>query len=287
MRYFISICIISLASISANAQTVKRKGQHTFNLSFTPQWNLNRLNSLHRSGVDLEQQVLFPKNTVGHNFGFEYQRITRYGLVWSAGVQLSEQKHDVGVLLKLNEPDEERYYKEQLTIIDTQYTSKVRNISIRLMAGYNWQSPLGLPKGWDLLAKGGLSLRHYRDDSYNSNYWQLYYPNKDDQYSSVAGNSRQGFGSSQPFGSGFSYAFDFYTGISRELNWGIFRTISLGLEGTYMIHGGSGGVYESLYKIDPVTQDVINSSEYRYSPKDISLGIRFAVGLWPNIRGHR
>lgn len=288
MRFLSLLGFVILLSINSNAQVLKSQkkghGEHAINISFTPQWNINRLDDIENSGVDFGQQVLYPKNTIGYNLGLEYQHITRYGLVVSLGVQFGAQRHDIGVKYNLG------YVNETLpelktVMIDTQYGATVKNMALRVMAGYRWKSPFGMPSGWDILTKGGLSLRHYRNYSFNSYSWMVQYEKNDTLFLTEAADDSHSFGSSQPFGSGFNYAFDFYGGLSRELNCGFLRTISIGIEGTYMIHGGSGYVRETLQKRDVNTGMVITYGSYIYSPKDFALGVRFTVGLgWPNVK---
>lgn len=259
--------------------SVRRKGEHSINLSFTPQWSLNKVGSIQHSGTDRNQQVLYPKNTFGHTFDLEYQRITRYGLVFSIGLQTGAQRHDVGVHYNLGYVDED-LPRMRITTIDNRYAITVRNVALRVMAGYCWQAPFGA-KNWSLLAKGGITMRHYTNRFKDFTRWMVGYP-KDDTLFIIKPVGYDGayFGSRTSFGSDFNYAFDLYLGVRKEVHLGFIRSLSAGIEATRIFHGGSGSVNQTLDKFDTYTGELISRGIYDYYSKDFALGVRITAGLW-------
>ncbi|MFA6057152.1 MAG: hypothetical protein WC756_03055 [Taibaiella sp.] len=283
----LAIAITYIPVVQAQVR-IKQKGEHSINLSFTPQVYFNKVNSVDHTGEDRGQHVIYPKNTIGYNFGIEYQRITRYGLVFSIGMQTGIQKHDVGVHYNMGFVDDKVPELKNLTV-DTQYAATLPHVGLRIMAGYRWQLSSGLLKGWDILAKGGATLKQYTTSlASTSQLRRVSYSKNDTLWIMPVGYDNSYFGSGSFYGSGIHTGLNLTLGISKKINCGFVKSVSISLDGTYGLFNVQGGsVDETLDKYNSSTGMLLNRASYNYDPKDFAVGIRFAVGLWPNIKSQR
>lgn len=74
------------------------------------------------------------------------------------------------------------------------------------------------------------------------------------------------------------------------MNLGFVRTLSMGIDGTIGIKrfsGTSGSVRVEFSSPDNYAGQPSGYSINHYSSPDFALGIRFAVGLWPDIKSRR
>jgi hypothetical protein len=256
-----------------------RQVEHLLNLSFTPQWYPNAAPIQHE-GTDYNiGEVIYPqKNTVGYNWGIEYQFTGKKGLILSIGIQSGVQNHKIRTNYNLGYVDE----KYDNLYADTIYKGQAKYMTIRAMAGYRWWSPFKFSPAWNVDAKAGLALKLYRgviSDMYN---WKIVEQTSDTSILiTSASYETLVWGSAPPYATRLNYAGDFYIGASRKVNLSIIRSFSVGIEGTFGIFGGSSGaVYAELFQLDYQNPGLRKSSAYyTYAPKDFALGIRFAVGL--------
>jgi hypothetical protein len=272
----------------AQHNMTKQKGEHSINLSFTPQVYLNKVGSISHRDEDRGQQVIYPKNTLGYNFGIEYQRITRYGLVFSIGLQAGMQKNDVRVHYNFGYVDEEVPQLKNMTV-DTQYATTLHDVGLRLMGGYRWQISSGRLKGCGLIAKVGATFKKINTPLVaTSRRWMVGYPKNDTFWLKPAGYDDAYLGSGSVYGSGIHTGLNFTLGLSRNINIGFIQSVSVALDGTYgLFNVQTGYVYQTLDKYNSYTGDLINRGTYIYGAHDFALGIRFALGLWPDIKGRR
>lgn len=277
-----------MLSSSIFAQITKRKAENRVNISYTPQWYLHSLGGVNHYGDDLGQQVIYPRNAFGQTLEIEYQRTTRNGLIMSLGLQTGMEKHNIDVHYNFGYVDAEAPELKNAWL-DTQFKATVNRMAIRVMAGYKWESPFKAFPGWDIETKAGIALRRNTNGGVAGNYYTVLTYKKDDTFfrKEVAFNYI-GFGSPHlKFPSGFRSAFEFYVGLTKNMNVGFIRTLSIGIDGTYGLrknYGSSGGAHITLYTLDNYTGNLLSESRHEYSSPDFALGIKLAVGLWPNIK---
>jgi hypothetical protein len=287
MKKIVLILLPLMLSGVIFAQTAKRKSENRVNISYTPQWYLHSLGSVNHYGDDYGQQVIYPHNAFGQAFEIEYQHTTRYGLIMSTGLQAGIEKHDIDIHYNFSYVDPAPEFKN--TWEDMQYNVMVKYVALRFMAGYQWKFPFKALPGWDIEAKAGVALRHYTTYEGSTYNIILHYEKNDTFFSKKVSYNTAGFGSSQKSLLKFSTALNFHIGVTRNINLGFVRTLSIGIDGTYGLrkysdNGSSGSAHIEMSPLDNYAGALLSYSQTDYSSPDFALGIKFAVGLWPKSR---
>lgn len=255
-------------------------GTNRVNLSITPQLYLNRA-GLNNDGNAPE--VLSTKNTWGHNFGIDYQRTTRYGLILNAGLYYGYQQYNVNIKYNGFGFFDPRATEQLESLrVDTTFTSDFTYGSLKLMIGYKWQLPLSkTTKKWFLELKAGLSVR-LNSGKYmkKSGYWSLIYDLNDSlavfalNVANYSVSSEVGRG--PVWGPNWSQTLNFHLGLCKEVDLAFIKDCSVAIEATYRLLGGSIG--EAQSRTWNINRKLI--SQDSYESKDFSIGLRLAFGLW-------
>jgi hypothetical protein len=280
---FILFCL-SLSASLCTAQTHKHKAENRINLTYTPQWYLNQGGVFNDGNYP---DIISAKNTMGYVAGLEYERVTKGGIIMNVGFLYGRQSHDVEVMYKsLEFFDDMNQEQLKQTHNEMNYSANVGYIGMKFMAGYRWIIPATFLKGWALEGKAGFSFRISTTQSNDNILWRINYQRNDTLYLTQFGQDVVSFGKKSRLGSmAWSHNADLYLGLNKSIHWGFVKNISFGITATY----GIGGKYKGIGNVESLTynlrQKVISRDEYRN--QNFSLGLRFAVGLWPSIKGRR
>lgn len=279
---FILFCL-SLAASLCTAQTREHKAENRINLTYTPQWYLNQGGIFNDGNYP---DVISARNTRGYVAGLEYERITKGGLIMNIGLFYGRQSHDVDVTYKsLEFFDDMNQEQLKQTHNEKNYSANVGYVGMKFMAGYRWVIPATLLKGWALEGKAGFSFRIAKSGSSDNIIWRIEYNKNDTFYQTYFGDDAASFGKTSS-ATAWSYNADAYMGLTKALDWSFVKNLSIGLSVTYGINTGK---YKGLGDVSARTYNfyrkLISNDEYR--SQDLSIGLRFAVGLWPNIKGRR
>jgi hypothetical protein len=287
-----SLVAILLVQVSQAQMTLKMKGEgeHRLSLVFTPQQYFNGINI---SGEGLPQ-VLHTQNTFGYKMGLDYQRTTRYGLIFGGGIYFGSQKNTIDVVYGSDRSwfDPHADHPEQLVgrdIIKKNYAFTSKYAALQLKAGYSFKLPASWGKGWRLETTLGLTSRfylnspHYGPSSlYLDTKWDMMYEKGGVNYLSAFASEYGHWSYSRDFT--FAETFEGYIGISKGVNLGWLRNFSLGIEvGKNFFHKGRSA-YLNNKVMNFYGQQIAHNT---YESKNLSLGIKVAVGLWPNIESRR
>lgn len=284
-RFFLLtvVSIITLNNLQAQA-LIKRKdeGEHRLSLSFTPQQYFNGINI---SGEG-QPQVMHTQNTFGYKFGLDYQRTTRYGLIFGGGIYYGSQRNTVDVVYGDNmswfDPNAE--HPEQLvnlepTKLTYAFTSKY--MALQLIAGYSFKLPTNWGKGLRLETRLGVTSRYYLNSAPKENMppidWRIGYEKHDTLFITSFGQDNGGFSYKGEIA--LAETFDLYLGINKSVNIGWINSFSLGFEigkSFFLDRGGSASIYNNTKNF---YGQVISHSYYK--AQNLSLGIKAAIGLWP------
>lgn len=289
----------------SNSEIKSRKGKNEIHLSFTPQYYLNKL-SVHNDGVI--PNPISTKNMPGFNLSMDYNRVTRYGLVYGAGISFGQIGHDVTIHFKdlsfFYPDDDHPYLKEELAKESTYYHHRenLNFLSIHPTIGYRFKMPERFMKGWNLQINLTYVFLRYLNGSNHLLSLKMDFPNKAGDTMFVGApflSYYTQFGKTpwmSFWGEEFHGMYEADITFSKEMNCHWISNINIGFKVTYAGEGrnspdgsyyhsqtsGSGFAYaksytdKSVYEINP---QPASNNEYR--ARDFSIGIKLGVGLWP------
>src|SRR5690606_23013099 len=248
------------------------------NLSYTPQYFLNGINIDHDG---ISPDVLSTKNTGGYTLSLEYQRTTRYHMIYGGGFLYSRQEHDVSVTYTtldfFTSPGQPKlgyfYYGKH-------YKGVSANTGFRLFTGYRWENPLKGSTGWDIDGGIGLMLRlhlkgYEEQDASSLSYFREDPPTIFNRTLSV--QSVQ-FGHDLDNSWSWDENLEVYIGFSKNMSWYFIQDFNIGIVATHGLSKyGNGSV-----SVDTYQQELpqVRSTD-QYNSRDLSLGLRLGIGLWP------
>lgn len=286
----LSLFLFVIAAIaSTNVSAQKRTGQNLLNLSYTPQYYLNK------SYIENDETLPNPlttENTFGYNIGLEYQRVTRYGLSLSGGVQYGQQRHSLSVNYDVTDFDPRGSISlSSGNNFSVKYDATLKFLSNRFMIGYVWPWQNEPNAKWSLEGRLGWASKTWfnkytRATSYSVVYQDDINPNLiyTRRFTAITHNLGNAVSDDKininPSKNTYLQTLEFYLGVRRNLNFRWLKTLNIGLEyaTTYYKNDVNHARYYAGVKSVDVNGNVV-SSDY-YFDKNRSIGIRIAAGLW-------
>jgi hypothetical protein len=285
------VSLLLLQNIQAQIRIKQRgEGEHRVSLTFTPQQYLNSIN-IRGEG---QPQVIHTKNTFGYKLGLDYQRTTRYGLIFGSGISYGSQRNIIDIVYSSDmswfDPyadHPEQLVGQQEAKLNYAFTSKYA--ALQLKAGYSFKLPANWDKGWRVETTLGVTSRLYLNDPDVNNpeqdpswtWWRMMYEKGGQSYLSTFATE---YGSFSDKGVSILATAEAYIGISKAVNLGWLRNFSLGIEVSKSFFHRGGSAYFDNYVKDFYGKQVAHNV---YESKNLSLGIKMSVGLWPNIKNRR
>lgn len=274
------ICIILFTLLSFDAYSIDTIGHNRFNIMLCQQYYYNTLNVTNDNS---EPNPIIARNTTGMYLGIEYERTTRYGLIFGVGLQYGIKKHDILLYRDLSNFDIEANianwtYSNDINIRLTYYAP-------RFFVGYHLQ----INKKSAAIIKVGISQRKYLGEGYYdaASVHTSYYTKTGEQRSANTILWSTKFGNERDSGPGFfkigtvQNIYDVYLGYEHRLNFRHLKCVSIGLEATCMNkvpHNDNYVVTRASEKRDQ--KDLKELTYDAYLDRNISIGLRLAVGLW-------
>lgn len=227
------------------------------------------------------------KNTIGHYWGLQFERVTKHSVIFSAGLQYGTRSYDITIqqdLTNFNVDDAANNLKG--VIYRDRTTLSVNYFGFRLMSGYG----LPIKNKISVVAKGGISLKLDYDGlweeksnfvKYKSDTGNVFHSSQITITKKEFGRDpnivKRGFLGNNRFPSGL-YATDIYLGIEKEMNMPLIKNISVGIE---CINSWTSSEYSHsmIIRSKNTVNETLNSYD-RYYDKNLSIGLRVAVGLW-------
>jgi hypothetical protein len=267
------------------------EGEHRLSLAFTPQQYFNGINI---SGEG-SPQVLHTQNTFGYKLGLDYQRTTRYGLIFGGGIYYGSQRNTIDVIYRSDmrwfDPESDDPQRLATTEeVKKNYSFTAKYAALQLKGGYSFKLPAAWGKGWRLETTLGVTSRLYlnspninkAEQDLSTTQWMIMYEKDGTYYASRFAEESGGWPGKGQLN--LAETFEGYVGISKAINLGWLRNFSLGFEvGKSFFHRGSAGFIRNNM-IDFYEKPVAHNN---YESKNLSLGIKLSVGLWPNIKNKR
>ncbi len=275
-----------LLTISASSFGQARKGYNRLYVAYTPQYYLlgNSFN------FDTDNKLPNPisvKNTYGYRLGIDFERVTRYGLTFSGGLQYGMQKHDANIHIDLSTFDTDAVNTLKGFVYNQAITHTSSYTAYRITLGYK----IPVTKSWVISAKLGYAARYYFKGYFDYGVRDITYATDDSTqihvsrflaYSTLLGTfkTRKDFFLNR----GIGPVWLFYIGANRkiELRWA--KNLEIGVEATTTTNWAGtrrGGDYISVSTKQYWWQnDISYQSNAAYHPKSVAIGLRLAVGLW-------
>ncbi len=261
------------------------------------------VNSVKTDGIAPEQSIR-SRNTYAHYWGLNYERTTRGGILFGGGISYGLRRYDIGIYQDLTHFDP----NATTSLVGREYRRDIR-ASVkywgpRVMCGYRLQ----YGRNWSLSSVVGISVKDFitqvRD--VNRTIIMMYVTDSGalvgQQHIGVdysfGGHRLERDHSLLNLGQG-TYSFyrkyvpcyDVYLGVEREYRNMHLRSFAIGLEMTRaMTFKGrwknrsnsefAGSDLTANVRDNVMIAEPRNYSHDKFIDRNISLGIRFAVGLW-------
>lgn len=230
-------------------------------------------------------KYLLPRNTFGQYLGLQYERVTRYGLTYSAGLQYGIRRYNL--LIHWEEPLPSGAY----ITYENPHEVNVRYWSYQLMLGYRKL----LSKDLAAVIKIGAYERSFFDGSRIKSLSEFTYEDKNRQIISTGGYiyfeerfgrdpsfNKKGFLGRNRFPAGL-FSFDVFLGVEKQINHGIVKNMTIGIEGgrNFSTYFGSdrfpsdGELNVSVRHINS-----LKTGDAFFYDHNLTLGLRISAGLW-------
>jgi len=273
---------IILLPLFALAQ--KKKGYSRIYASGAVQYYYDQ-GSVKYNGINPDNHI-HAKNTIGYDYGLQYERITRYGLSLSFGLQYGVRPYNISVSQDMSgfDPNAVSGLKGAKFTNTTQLS--VNYLSYRLMVGYRKQ----LNKSIAVTAKVGVALKNFYDGIWENRAYFIRYiddsgvrvtaqfaeiekeigRDKSFKKSGVIGRNR--------FPKGV-YTYELYIGIEKQINKAIIKNMSIGIEANrnWWLWLNDG---EITVRSSPTINSRTDLGYDSFYDRNISIGLRLSVGLW-------
>ena len=260
----------------------KKKGYNRIYPSYSIQGYYDKGSVLY-SGT-LPENYLHIQNTLGHYWGLQYERVTRYGLLLGCGLQYGVRRYSLSTSHDLSNYDSNArndlrgFIARDTTMLSFNYWG------YRLMVGYKMK----LNKDIAIVAKAGVTTRFFSKNSWEDYEVRVSYldDNGITTHDVEIANVETRFGRNVavrkrrlPTIVGEINTFEFYLGFEKEINKSLVKNISVGIEATrswwLWINDGVMTIQTSESYYGP------RNGTARIYDRNLSIGLRVAVGLWP------
>jgi hypothetical protein len=254
-----------------------KKGYDRLYFSYTLQ-NYKDKESVKNDGAH-PGRVLYPKNADCHYWGLQYERVTAYGLVYGGGLQYGRRNYVMSLAQEMRGFDPEYKYND----MDYRFSggtvySNIRFWGGRIFVGYK----KSIRENWSVLTKLGLAEKLFIS-GFVANYpLEIEYTTVSERtkvvpaYLLTTMYGGQGPGRFKAPNALLSY--ECYLGVEHEYKMRYLKNLSIGIEGARGVqmwnHHDAGILYSSP------TIDQLRARKETFIDRNISLGLRVAVGLW-------
>jgi hypothetical protein len=267
--------LLLLLSLSVQAQ---HKPYNRAFLSYGQQYYFNKSYVLND---DKEPNPLRPHNTYGYNVGLNYERVTRSGLLFNAGLQYGLQRHNVDFFVDLANFDATAARNLRGAALNKNISCNVQYAALQLMVGYIKEIT---PK-WSVTGKAGFMLgKMYTSGMHETIINNIQYVDDIDPLKSTIARvavTEVLLGARKKEWSWAPSTLEFYVGAVRAVNVRWLKSVALGVEGSFSpFNAENSGDFIQLKTRNSV---LINSDKDvsidKYYNRSRAIGIRLGLGL--------
>jgi hypothetical protein len=286
--YYRSLCLaLFIFTLPFTGIALDSVGYNRINISIASQMIWNKVD-IHNDYIG--QNTVSAKNTLSYYAGIEFQRFTRSGLFFSAGLHIGTRKYNVSITHNASEFDPEAKNNLKGQVFNYQVSPLLYYTDPGIYIGYkrnfakNWSYMIKIGTSFRLNLNGykevtGIGMGYYTDDS------SAFKVEKVATYQILLGETlnrkiySNNHTSSKLSFHNFQHMFGFYAGVERQLSTRIIKTIAINVEASW----NSLSKFQFSYPVEVIsrvsTQD--NTLSYdRLADRNIAFGISLSVGLW-------
>lgn len=252
-----------------------QKPSNSFIVSYTQKYYLNK------ASVDNDGQPnsgISAKNSFNPAVGLDFERTTKYNVIFNVGLDYGIQTHDFVEHYDLTNFDPE---VPEFNGMTWENNIKIRThyISPRILVGYNYKINSDLA----LVGKCGLSWALYFDgyEDYKEN-WLMYSVDSSHGHIALAAVENIKLGDDKKDNHNYFDApipsFEFYLGVERSVKMGHIKRFSAGIMATRAGNKNYNGQFVQFNTMKNI-DDVAGGSDW-YRNHNIAIGLKLGVGLW-------
>jgi hypothetical protein len=281
------ILSLFLVPVAFAATAADSTGHSRIYISVGPQYFFNTLNLKHDYHP---ANVIQPINTVGYSAGLDFERVTRHGLVFNAGVRYGIHKHNFNVIRDYSNFDPEATIALKGRVSTGNVAFTLPFVSPHIMTGYR----RALNSDWAITVKGGFSLQYYFGEYQGDpNIYDLRYTTDDQTQERNTTGTKYLFHFSQKtptlykstqiegtFFNRYLFSYQVYLGTEKQLNKKWIKNVSAGLEFSRLVFGVFPADYTNGWYVTSYTTYMGRPGTDWYIDRNVSVGLRFSVGLW-------
>lgn len=292
MKHFLMVSLLLCSNIllaktggdSVAHRPKPTKGQSRLYPYYTNQQYFDS-KSVKKSKATEPFSILQPRNTWGYRAGVHFQRTTRYGWILGTGLGYGTRRYDI--ILHRNfidfDPDAEPALASQTFTQRMQIN--VNYLYYNLYTGYNQP----LKNGWSIDVTGGVAMKMFYDGMWGQKDFNVEYTSnngytqKSVQFASVESQigrnpnfTTRGIIGRNRFPS-MTYTFDSYVGVRRAINKSVTRDIAFGIEAN---RNWWRWLDDGFMTVRTIPRLDAQMQRHRFYDRNISVGVRVAVGLW-------
>jgi len=258
----------------------EKKGYSHIDLSYCRQ-NYRDNGSMQYDGLAPDGHI-HPRDPDTHYWGLRYVRVTRYGISVAAEFQYGVRRTSFSVVQDMTnfDPAGATALNNYFYSVGS-FLSKVKYVSPKILIGYTKQ----ISKKTTVTAQVGVADKLYTSGS-RSTYSPVYEYKADNgkkKYVADALTLEQRYGRSEDFKHRYVFSttlptYELYIGMERRMHFSWLRSISVGLEGSR--GWWMWGRHEIVTAYSSPTINQIGTSKDVFIDRNISIGLRVAVGFW-------
>jgi hypothetical protein len=271
-----SLCTAVLLLLHLSLQAQHKPYNRAF-LSYGQQYYFNKS---YVQNDDKEPNPLRPHNTYGYNVGLNYERVTRSGLLFNAGLQYGLQRHNVDFFVDLSNFDATAARNLRGAALNKNISCNIQYAALQLMVGYIKE----LTPQWSVTGKAGFMLgKTYTSGRRETLINDIQYIDDIDPLKSTIARVTVTdvlLGARKNEWSWAPSTLEFYVGAVRTVNVRWLKSVALGLEGSFSPFAGSGDFLMIKTRNSVLINNNADVSVDKYYNRSRAIGIRLGLGLW-------
>lgn len=239
MKHVFLLIFLGLANTVSGQSKIRqtkfqKPNRNEFQLSYNPRLYLNNVN-IDNDDVPPATLSNVHSASLNTNISLEYQRNTKYGLIYGMRFEFGTRSHNVNVTTKFSQYDTVSSLKTLPDSINN-YQSKNSYIGLNVFLGYRQNLGFMGLKNIDVEGKIGVGKIGYINGSrFNKVYWLAYFVTDTFLiYGARAADIDGQFGSGGVSFSG-PLVGNAYLGFTKKCNYGVIKSLNLGFTFTHRI----------------------------------------------------
>ena len=263
-----------------------KKGHSFISVSLSPQYYFNKLNVVNDA---IAPNTISAKNMAGYYLGFEFERVTRYGLVLSAGIHTGVRTHNFSITQDLSTFDSTASQHLQGLVYNRTIEQPLYYVNPILSIGYERK----IRSRWSVVGKAGFSIASYIngykdivtvDASYQTDDLQYFKTERFLAYQIVLGEPFRNLTNSgvplmsRLFRNSIN-VYSLYIGGRRQMQTKWLKHIAIGLEYTRSFSADATGTQWAEVKSRANASSFATGFD-QYQDQNAAIGIKLAAGFW-------